>query len=264
VQVTLYDRPGVHIFMNIDGRFFGTSDGAGGGDPRGGAGWLDDGAPDAFSTSFKPYHVVASALRGSANTGHIVSFQRGTLQNLTVGLEVGETVQVDYRELASGSLGATSVAFPGAATVNGTVQTIATDGSSFTIQTADGLDLTFATADDPGLLQAVAVGDTVEVTYTTSAGAFDRSSSHDHRGIEPEHGLGAGRRWRRRRQREFRQLGLRIWTRRRILALRPRPPLSILRARPRVVRLAYVRVAAGEASCLRHPRSRPRRPPVRR
>lgn len=27
--VTLYDKPGVHIFMSIDGRFFGTSDGGG-------------------------------------------------------------------------------------------------------------------------------------------------------------------------------------------------------------------------------------------
>ena len=48
-EVTLYDDPGVHIFMNIDGHFFGTSDGGGGGNPAGGAGWLDDGAPDATS-----------------------------------------------------------------------------------------------------------------------------------------------------------------------------------------------------------------------
>lgn len=171
VQVTLYDRPGVHIFMNVDGRFFGTSDGVGGGDPRGGAGWLDDGAPDASSSSFKAYHVIAAALRGSASTGHIVSFQLGALPNLMVGLEVGENVQVGYRELTSGSLVAASVAFPGATTVDGTVQSIATDGSSFTIQTADGKVLTFATANDPGLAQAIALGDTVQVTYTTSTGS---------------------------------------------------------------------------------------------
>ena len=41
-EVTLYDDAGVHIFMDIDGRFFGTSDGAGGGNPNGGAGWLDE------------------------------------------------------------------------------------------------------------------------------------------------------------------------------------------------------------------------------
>ena len=35
VEVTLWDRPTVHIFMNIDGRFFGTSDGADGGDANG-------------------------------------------------------------------------------------------------------------------------------------------------------------------------------------------------------------------------------------
>ena len=34
-EVTLYDDPGVHIFMNINGRFFGTSDGGGGGDKQG-------------------------------------------------------------------------------------------------------------------------------------------------------------------------------------------------------------------------------------
>ena len=27
LEVTLWDHPTVHIFMNIDGRFFGTSDG---------------------------------------------------------------------------------------------------------------------------------------------------------------------------------------------------------------------------------------------
>ncbi|MHB1834927.1 MAG: hypothetical protein ACYCXW_08170, partial [Solirubrobacteraceae bacterium] len=55
-EVTLYDNPGVHIFMNIDGRFFGTSDG-GAGNPsqrRGGAGWLNDGAPEPSTRTFQP------------------------------------------------------------------------------------------------------------------------------------------------------------------------------------------------------------------
>ncbi len=65
-EVTLYDDPGVHIFMSIDGGFFGTSDGGGGGNPRGGAGWLYDGAGFAWGTTYKRYHVVPSALKDSA------------------------------------------------------------------------------------------------------------------------------------------------------------------------------------------------------
>ena len=65
-EVTLYDDPGVHIFMNIDGRFFGTTDG-GSGNPlqrNGGASWLDDGAPDAHSRAYHPWHLLPAALRG--------------------------------------------------------------------------------------------------------------------------------------------------------------------------------------------------------
>ena len=76
----LYDDPGVHIFMNVDGRFFGTSDGGGGGDAKGGAGWLYDGAPDAFTTYYRCYHLLATVLRGSTNAGHI--------GNLTITTEV--------------------------------------------------------------------------------------------------------------------------------------------------------------------------------
>ena len=63
-EVTLYDDPGVHIFMNIDGRFFGTSDGGRGGDTRGGPGWLDDGASDVSNPAFKRYHFVAWRAQG--------------------------------------------------------------------------------------------------------------------------------------------------------------------------------------------------------
>ena len=79
VEVTLYDHPGVHIFMNIDGRFFGTSDGGGGGNPHGGAGWLDDGAPDASGRGYKPYHFFPWVLKGSTTAGHIDSFELGAL-----------------------------------------------------------------------------------------------------------------------------------------------------------------------------------------
>lgn len=172
VEVTLYDHPRVHIFMNIDGRFFGTSDGAGGGDPRGGAGWLDDGAPDASTRAYKPYHFLPSVLRGSTSSGHIVSFETGELQNVVADLVLGEQVQVSYAEASSGVLVATSVSFPGATTTAGTVAAIAPDASSFTIETSSGTSLTFSTAEDGALIQDLAAGETVQVTYTTSAGVL--------------------------------------------------------------------------------------------
>jgi hypothetical protein len=170
VDVTLYDHRGVHIFMNIDGRFFGTSDGAGGGNPHGGAGWLDDGAPDASSLGYKAYHFPRSVLRGSTSSGHILSFQLGALQTGAAGLAVGEEAQVSYEETASGELLASSVGFPGGATTSGTVASIAPDGSSFTIQTTAGGSITFSTADDPELVQSLVIGDSAQVTYTTSSG----------------------------------------------------------------------------------------------
>lgn len=172
VEVTLYDDAGIHIFMNIDGRFFGTSDGAGGGDARGGAGWLDDGAPDASSHAYKPYHFLRSVLRGSTSSGHILSFQVGALQSAAATIAIGDTVQVSYQETGSGALVATAIAFPGASTTSGTVAAIAPDGSSFTIQTAGGTSLTFSSVNDPALAQDLSVGDSVEVTYTTSAGVL--------------------------------------------------------------------------------------------
>jgi hypothetical protein len=125
VEVTLYDDPGVHIFMNIDGRFFGTSDGGGGGDPRGGAGWLDDGAPDASSRVYKAYHFLPSVLRASTSSGHVLSFQAEALAGAGAGVQLGESVHVTYQEDSSGELIATAVAFPGATTTSGTVTAIA-------------------------------------------------------------------------------------------------------------------------------------------
>lgn len=166
VEVTLYDHPGVHIFMNIDGRFFGTSDGGGGGNPRGGAGWLDDGAPDASTRAYKPYHFVPSVLRSSTNAGHIVSFQLSSL-SVPAALELGDQVQVTYEESTAGSLFATSVSYPGSTIASGTVATVAPDGSSFTLQTSSGQTLTLAVP-SPDLSQDLATGDSVSVTYTSS------------------------------------------------------------------------------------------------
>jgi len=170
VEVTLYDHPGVHIFMNIDGRFFGTSDGGRGGNPRGGAGWLDDGAPDASSRAYKPYHFVPSVLRSSTTAGHIVNFELGAL-SVPPALELGDQVQVTYKESSAGSLFATAIAYPGSVTTTGTVGTVAPDGSSFTLQTSSGQTLTLVVP-NPALSQGLGSGDTVQVTYTSSAGTL--------------------------------------------------------------------------------------------
>lgn len=166
VEVTLYDHPGVHIFMNIDGRFFGTSDGAGGGNPHGGAGWLDDGAPDALRPVFKAYHFLPAVLKSSTTAGHIVSFQLGSL-SAPAALELGDRVQVSYTESKSGSLLASSIVYPGSTTATGTVGAIAADGSSFTLQASSGQTLTLSVP-APQLIQDLVSGDAVQVTYTTS------------------------------------------------------------------------------------------------
>ena len=168
VEVTLYDDSGVHIFMNIDGRFFGTSDGGGGGNRRGGAGWLDDGAPDATSRSYKPYHFLPSVLTGSTTAGHIDSFQLRALPSGATGLQLGVKVRVTYAQTRSGSLFATALDYPGAITTTGTVQSVAADGSSLTLQTADGNTLTLATDGAAQLVENVTAGDTVSVTYSES------------------------------------------------------------------------------------------------
>jgi hypothetical protein len=102
--VTLYDRPGVHIFMNIAGRFFGTSDGGRGSplNPQGGAGWLDDGAPDAASSAFRPYHLLPSIVRAPTVYGPTLTF--GSAASVLEGLLVGERVSVNYTRWSTGTL----------------------------------------------------------------------------------------------------------------------------------------------------------------
>jgi hypothetical protein len=168
VEVTLYDHPGVHIFMNIDGRFFGTSDGGGGGNSHGGAGWLDDGAPDAWSRSYKPYHFFPSVLKGSTTAGHIDSFELSALAGDAAALQLGVKVRVTYAQTRSGSMFATTLDYPGAITASGTVQSIAADGGSLTIQTADGGSLTLVTEAAEPPVYTIMPGDAVEVTYIPS------------------------------------------------------------------------------------------------
>jgi hypothetical protein len=166
VEVTLYDHPGVHIFMNIDGRFFGTSDGGGGGSAKGGPGWLSDGAPDAFNRAFKQYHVLSSVLKDRTSYGHTLTFQADP--TIIEGAGLGDKVTVTYAPGGSGTLTATGLAYAGAVTTSGIVAAIAADGSAFTLQTPAGTTLTL-TPGYPGLIDALAAGDTIQVTYTTNA-----------------------------------------------------------------------------------------------
>ncbi len=169
--VTFWDKPGVHIFMSINGRDFGTSDG-GAGNPaqsHGGAGWLDDGAPDASSPAFKPYHLIASELSAATVYGPTLTFQTGGVYDLLGGVVLGDSLHVSYTQDRRGALTARVVAFAGARTVTATITAVADDRSSVTVQTATGNTLTLTTA-DPRLLDWVGVGDDVSLTYTPGAG----------------------------------------------------------------------------------------------
>ncbi len=106
VDVMLYDDPGVHIFMSIDGGYFGTSDGGGGGDARGGAGWLYDGAYFAWGRTYKRYHFVSAALSRGAGASHKITFQ---LTGAQTPLQLHQQVRVSYAEAASGSFLATAI-----------------------------------------------------------------------------------------------------------------------------------------------------------
>jgi hypothetical protein len=108
-EVTLYDDPGVHIFMNIDGNFFGTSDGGGGGNPAGGAGWLDDGAPDASSHVYKRYHLLPAVIQQQTTFERILTFQTGGRPSVTHGLDLGREVHVGYTQAPNGRMTAESV-----------------------------------------------------------------------------------------------------------------------------------------------------------
>ncbi len=169
--VTFYDPPGVHIFMSINGRFFGTSDG-GAGNPsqrNGGAGWLNDGAPDESNPAFRAYHLVASALSTPTIYGPTLTFQIGAGHGLLDGVAVGDSLHVTYSRDRTGRLTAAAIAFSGARTVTGTITAIANDGSSLSISTPSGLTLTLTVA-EPRMLDWSDVGDTIQVTYTAGAG----------------------------------------------------------------------------------------------
>lgn len=97
--VTLWDDRGVHIFIQIGERFFGTSDGGptGPANPRGGPAWLDDGAPDTLDHHYRPWHLLSAALRGRVNTGRVITVGlAGPLADTLGGLAVGDRVGVRY------------------------------------------------------------------------------------------------------------------------------------------------------------------------
>jgi hypothetical protein len=169
-EVTLYDDPGIHIFMNINGRFFGTSDGGGGGDRKGGPGWLYDGAADASARAYKRYHVLPSVLANKTSYGQYLTFQLGSASSLLTGFGVGDKVDVGYRPHA-GEMVLRSVAYAGAKTATGTVISISPDGSTLTVETHPGKSILLSVG-EPGLLDGVGVGDKVKLTYTKAAGTL--------------------------------------------------------------------------------------------
>jgi hypothetical protein len=117
--VTFWDKPGVHIFMSINGHNFGTSDGGAGNParPHGGAGWLDDGAPDAANPAFKAYHLVASELHATTVYGPTLTFQTGRAYDLLDEVALGDTLRVSYTPGRHGTLTADEVTFADGAPV---------------------------------------------------------------------------------------------------------------------------------------------------
>jgi hypothetical protein len=166
-EVTLYDDPGVHIFMNIDGRFFGTSDGAGGGSRKGGPGWLNDGAYDAFDRVFRQYHILPSVLGDRTSYGHDLTFQTAQAPQLVAAVQAGDRVHVDYSDASAGRMLLQDLSFVGASTISATVTSVGTTGLVLTPSSGSALTLGVPSQ---SLLSGVSVGDTVAVTYTSRAG----------------------------------------------------------------------------------------------
>jgi hypothetical protein len=171
VQVTLYDDPGVHIFMNIDGRFFGTSAGGPPGDRAGGPGWLGTSAPDATTSWYKRYHFVSRVLKGSTKSGQNVTFRLTGRPSFAALLARGANVRVSYEETQVGTMMATGVTYAKTKTVTGTVTTLAPDASSFTIQKTGGGSMTLAAGEATDAVRSLLVGASVSVSYArTKAG----------------------------------------------------------------------------------------------
>jgi hypothetical protein len=162
-SVNLYDKPGVHIFMSINGRYFGTSDG-GGGNSRGGPTWLDDSASLTNSHAYKRWHFQPRVLRNRVIYGHSYTFQTIARPELLYGAETGDKVRVTYAGWPTGSMGVRALTYAGAATASGTVTAVT--GSTLTVQAPSGGTLVFATSLVGDLLSGVQIGDGVQITYS--------------------------------------------------------------------------------------------------
>jgi hypothetical protein len=168
-EVTLYDDPGVHIFINIEGRFFGTSDGGGGGDRKGGPGWLDDGAWDATSSAFKKYHFLASVLRNSTTYGNDYTFVLGP-ELSQAGMQRGDQVEIGYYEARSGAYVARQLTFLNSAATTGTITYLGP--WSLRIQTTTGESIRYSVGILQSLLYGLVHGDTVSVLSSTVRGVL--------------------------------------------------------------------------------------------
>jgi hypothetical protein len=167
-EVTLYDHPGVHIFMNIDGHFFGTSDGGAGANTKGGAGWLDDKASDASSRAFRQYHFTASVLHDRTTYGHEYTFQTVAVPFLVAGFSIGERVDVGYLA-RGGGMSARMLEWIGQQTLTGTVSSLGMDGSALILQTPSGRTVSFGVSNVVSLTGTLGVGATVQVVWTGSS-----------------------------------------------------------------------------------------------
>lgn len=167
-SVTLYDKPGVHIFMNIGGRFYGTSDGGATTNRRGGPAWLDVGS-DVTSRAFRRYHFVARALHSRTSAGYTIGFEPGANVGL-LDYPLGTKLNVTYRTTGSGMLVAQAITAVGELTTSATIQSVAPDGSSIALTTPTGAQLSFdiqpgsPLADQLSADQLV-TGDTVTIGY---------------------------------------------------------------------------------------------------
>ena len=98
--VNFYDDPGFHIFMSINGRYFGTSDGGGGGNWNGGAGWLADGAWDTHNKSYHAFHLLPSVVTRMTSAGHFLTVHVPLARLSRVW--TGSGVAVTFVQLADG------------------------------------------------------------------------------------------------------------------------------------------------------------------
>lgn len=71
-EVTIYNNPGAHIFMRLNGSFWGTEDGSGHLPSNGyGVGWIQNG--QAPAAPFIPYHIRQSVLRSYISGSNVTT-----------------------------------------------------------------------------------------------------------------------------------------------------------------------------------------------